>query len=144
MSREYRIWVRADVVNREDALDIEEAVGEIWPMQDDHGDDGMPPRGTVYRVSLCGDGALTGGLTLDMLARQIQRKIWTRVQKYVDVSVSGVCLEPDEYVESCVLDFERDRDAKLLDMECCDCGDCVPFGSEGIRCAICELGGIDG
>ena len=144
MSRDYRIWVRAEVANREDALDIEEAVGEIWPMQDVQGDYEMPPRGTVYRVSLCGDGALTGGLTLDMLARKIQREIWTRVQKYVDVSVSGVCLEPDEHVESCVLDFERDRDARLLDRECFDCGSCVPFGSGEIRCAVCERGGIDG
>jgi hypothetical protein len=138
MSREYRIWVTAAAASREEAQSIEQAVEEIWPVQEADAAGAIPQAAGSYRVILRGDGALTGGRTLDAIAREIQRNVWAQIQKYVEIHVTGTCLEPDEAAQSTLADFERERDAGMLDTYCCDCGERIPFGSGVLKCAHCR------
>jgi hypothetical protein len=138
MSREYRVWVTAAAASREEAQSIEQAVEEIWPVQDADAPGAIPQAAGTYRVILRGDGTLTGGRTLDVLAREIQRNVWTQIQKYVEIHVTGTCLEPDEVAVSTMADFEREWDVGMLDTYCCDCGERIPFGSGAPKCVACR------
>ena len=137
MSRDYRIWVLIFAENRKDAVAVEEAVTDLWPIRRSS----ITPTltgGGKYAVHLVGDGTLVAGRMLEDLARDIQRGAWRAAGAYVEVQVSSVSLNPCDAMTSRREDFERDRSAGALDGTCIDCDAGVPFGSGACQCEDCR------
>jgi hypothetical protein len=136
MSRDYRIWVRTEVADVSEAIEVEEAVEALWPVRDDMSTrDAQSGR---IRVSMQGDGRLTGGQTFEEFAASVQAAIWRRVQRYVPVSVSGACLEPDDVEVGTSKDFEAARDAGLLNPQCGECEAELAFACGESLCDTCR------
>jgi hypothetical protein len=136
MSRDYRIWVRVEVGDVSEAIEVEEALEDLWPMRDDMSTRDAKPG--LVRVSMQGDGRLTGGQTFEEFTASVQAVIWRRMQRYVPVSVSGACLEPHDIEVSTLKDFEAVRDAGLLNPQCGECAVELAFACGESLCDTCR------
>ena len=138
MSRDYRVWATVSDLAIGEVSAVESALEDVWPFEDGERSEARFP-GNRIQLSVRSDGTLNGGESFMNLARRLSMAMWREVGRYVLVQVIGCEIYATEAVLCGQGLFNEALDNGMLDGECLDCGEKIPFHVDKCAACIAEL-----